>query len=569
MKKSAIIFISIISFTMCLMAQNVEGTKGSNPNDPKMEWWKEARFGMFIHWGLYSVPAGSYDGKQVKGLAEWIMHNAQIPVVEYKKYASQFNPQKFNAEEWVKLAKAAGMKYIVLTSKHHDGFAMFKSEVDPFNIVDATPFKRDVVKELAAACKKYDLKLGLYYSQSQDWTAPGGASARPHWDSLQNGDMGVYIDKKVLPQLKEILSNYGEIPILWFDTPKAMTKTYADKIYALIKEYPNLIYNNRLGAGYGGDLHTPEQYIPATGYPGENWESCMTMNGSWGYKSYDNNWKSSKVLIQNLIDIVSKGGNYLLNVGPTDEGLIPQPSVDRLKDISVWLDKNKVAIYGTTASPFVYLKFGRCTRKNDKLYLHVLNWPKDGIIRLPMENTVVKASFLNNPKIKVPYKKVGKYIEFKVPAKALDSVATVLEVKIEGEPKITIPDPIPSFKKPATASSEKDNSTKASFAFDSNGKKGWVAADGDKTAWLSVNLGKETSIGSISMTEAGSFDKFVKNFKLEYKDGENWKTIFEDNTIGAGYFKAFKPVVAREFRINILESSKTPQLKEVQLYFDE
>ena len=219
----ATLLLSTTSKGLFAQNENAPTEQKSTYNDPKMDWWKEAKFGMFIHWGLYSVPAGTYNGKQVPGIGEWIMNKGKIPVAEYKKFAPQFNPIKYNAEEWVKTAKAAGMKYMVLTSKHHDGFAMFKSDADPFNIVDATPFKRDVVKELAAACKKYDMKLGLYYSQAQDWTAPGGSAIGEHWDSAQNGNMGEYIDKKVVPQLKEILSNYGEISVLWFDTPKGMT----------------------------------------------------------------------------------------------------------------------------------------------------------------------------------------------------------------------------------------------------------------------------------------------------------------------------------------------------------
>ncbi len=560
---------STSAFAQTVVPDTERKSEKSTSDDPKMDWWKEAKFGMFIHWGLYSVPAGTYNGKQVPGIGEWIMNKGKIPVVEYKKYAAQFNPVKYNAEDWVKAAKAAGMKYMVLTSKHHDGFAMFKSEVDSFNIVDATPFKRDAVQELAEACKKYNMKFGLYYSQAQDWTAPGASAIGGHWDSAQNGSMSDYIYKKSIPQIKEILEKYHPA-VLWFDTPTGMTQEYGNKILEVLKNYPNLIYNNRLAPGFKGDLETPEQYIPATGYPGKNWESCMTMNNTWGFKSYDTNWKSSKVLIQNLIDIASKGGNYLLNVGPTSEGLIPQPSIDRLKVMGTWLKTNGESIYGTTASPFAYLKFGRCTRKKDKLYFHIFKWPAGGIIRVPMDNKIVRAYFLADPELKITYKTVGNYIEFKFPLmKTLDTMATVVVVQIKGEPKITIANPIPSLKMPATASSEKDNNTKASLAFDGNGRKGWVAADSEKTGWLAVDLGKPTSIGSITITEAGTFDKFVKDFKLEYKDGGEWKTVFEDKTIGAGYFKSFKPVVAKEFRINILESSKTPQLKEVQLYFDE
>jgi len=553
---------------MCLFTKNTYSQETSTYNAPKMDWWKEAKFGMFIHWGLYSVPAGTYDGKKVSGIGEWIMRNGKIPVSVYKNYAPQFNPVKYNAEEWVKIAKDAGMKYMVLTSKHHDGFAMFKS-TDPFNVVDATPFKRDVVKELAAACKKYNMKLGLYYSQAQDWTAPGGSAIGGHWDSAQNGNMGTYIDKKVVPQLTEILNNYGEIEVLWFDTPTGMTKEYADKIMAVVKKHPNLIYNNRLGGGVNGDLETPEQFIPATGFPGKNWESCMTMNNTWGFKSYDSAWKSSKVLIQNLIDIASKGGNYLLNVGPTCEGLIPDASIERLKTVGAWLRVNGEAVYGTKASPFAYLSFGRCTSKKDKLYLHVTKWPTNGIIKVPLENKIVKASLLAQPKTAISYKIVGKYLEVQLPLKPIDTIATVVTLQIEGELKVTVADPIPSMKKNATASSIKSDANKASFAFDGNGKKGWVAADSAKTGWLAVDLGKPTSIGSIAITEAGTFDKFVQKFAFEYKVGETWKTIFEGKVIGAGYFNTFTPVVAQEFRINILDTKKVPQIKEVQLYFDE
>ncbi|MFP5040571.1 alpha-L-fucosidase [Parasediminibacterium sp. JCM 36343] len=565
MKKTTTCLLLLILLTKTMFAQE---PKAPAYNDPKMDWWKEARFGMFIHWGIYAVPAGTYNGNKVNGIGEWIMNKGKIPVADYKKFASEFNPVKYNAEQWVKLAKEAGMKYMIITSKHHDGFAMFKSE-DPFNIVDATPFKRDAIKELAAACKKYNMKLGLYYSQAQDWTYPGGSAIGGHWDSAQNGGMGKYIDQKVIPQLKEILSNYGPISVLWFDTPTGMTKEYATKVMDVLKQYPDLIYNNRLGGGYSGDLETPEQYIPATGYPGKNWESCMTMNNTWGFKSYDTSWKSTAVLINNLIDIASKGGNYLLNVGPTSEGLIPQPSVERLKAVGAWLATNGEAIYGTTASPFSYVSFGRCTRKKDKLYLHVLKWPVDGIIKVPLDNKIVKASLLAQPKTKVTYKKAGKYLELQLPKKPVDSIASVVVLQIEGEPAITVTDPIPSFKKPATASSIKSDANKASLAFDGNGKKGWIAADGEKTGWLATDLGKPTSIGSIAITEAGTFDKFVQRFRLEYKDGQDWKTVFEDKNIGAGYFKTFKPVIAQQFRINILETTKVPQIKQVQLYFDE
>ncbi|OGV59357.1 MAG: hypothetical protein A2283_24360, partial [Lentisphaerae bacterium RIFOXYA12_FULL_48_11] len=353
-------FLSIISSVRS--ADEPEETK--EQRDTRMKWWREARFGMFIHWGVYSVPAGTYDGKQIAGIGEWIMNRGKIPVDVYAKYAEKFNPVKYNAEQWVALAKEAGMKYIVITSKHHDGFAMFKSEASKYNIYDATPFKRDPLKELAAACEKAGIKLGFYYSQAQDWHHPGGAASGGHWDKeKQDGDMTEYIKNIAVPQVKEILSNYGNIAVLWWDTPTDMTKERAEMLLPLLKLQPGIIWNNRLGGGYKGDTETPEQFIPATGYPGRDWETCMTMNDTWGYKSYDDKWKPVEVLLKNLVDIASKGGNYLLNVGPTDEGEIPAPSIERLKEVGKWLKVNGDAIYCTSASPFKKLKWGRCTQK--------------------------------------------------------------------------------------------------------------------------------------------------------------------------------------------------------------
>jgi alpha-L-fucosidase len=560
--KKVILIISLITIQLSAFAQ-------STLNDPKMDWWKEARFGMFIHWGLYAVPAGVWDGKDVPGIGEWIMLRGKIPTKDYQQLATKFNPVQFNADAWVKLAKDAGMKYMVITSKHHDGFAMFKSK-DPFNIVDATPFKKDPIKELAEACKKYGIKFGLYYSQAQDWNHPGGAAASGgHWDSAQNGSMDKYIDEVAVPQVKEILSAYNP-SIIWWDTPIDMNKTRADKIASVLKSYPNLITNNRLGGGYEGDLETPEQYIPATGIPDKNWESCMTMNGTWGFKEKDNNWKSTQVLIRNLIDIASKGGNYLLNVGPTANGMMPQPSVERLEQIGTWLKTNGDAIYGTKASPFAYLSWGRATTKGNKLYLHVFDYPKDGIIKLPLANTVTKAYLLSNLSNDIKSSVKDGYTYLELPTIAPDKIATVLVVELNGEAKTSLKSPMPSFGKTVTASStleDKNDKWNAKNVVDNNSNTSWHANVNDTTAWLSINLGVPTSIGAVAITEAGGR---ATKFVVEYKDGDNWKTIVEGKNIGNGYFKQFKPIKAKEFRLNMLQSKAGGcEIKEFQLFYDE
>jgi alpha-L-fucosidase len=410
--------------------------------DARMKWWRDARFGLFIHWGVYSVPAGTYKGKQVGGIGEWIMHSGRIPVAEYRAFAKQFNPAKYDADEWVRLAKEAGMKYIVITSKHHDGFGMFDSKVTQWNIVAATPFQRDPLKELAAACQKHGLKLGFYYSQAQDWNHPGGAAFGGHWDKAQDGDMDKYLREIAAPQVREILTNYGPIAILWWDTPADMTKSRADMLLPLIRLQPGIIVNDRLGGGYPGDTNTPEQFIPATGSPGRDWETCMTMNDTWGYKSYDQNWKSSETLIRNLVDIASKGGNYLLNVGPTSEGLIPTPSVERLKAVGRWMKVNAEAIYATTASPFKRLAWGRCTKKpcggGTILYLHVFDWPKDGRLTVPgLQNEVTKAYLLADAaKAPLATQKTEDGVIVTVPATAADAVCSVVVLNVKGQPDV-------------------------------------------------------------------------------------------------------------------------------------
>jgi alpha-L-fucosidase len=407
--------------------------------DQRMAWWRDARFGMFIHWGLYAVPAGTWNGKRVENIGEWIMHDGKIPVADYEKLTAKFNPVKFDADAWVKTAKDAGMKYIVITSKHHDGFAMFHSKASPYNIYDATPFKRDPLKELAAACKKHGIRLGFYYSQAQDWHHAGGAAAGGHWDKAQDGDMTEYLRKIAVPQVREILSNYGPVAVLWWDTPCDMTKERAEMLLPLLKLQPGIIMNNRLGGGYDGDTNTPEQEIPPTGYPGgRNWETCMTMNDTWGFKSYDNNWKSTETLLRNLIDIASKGGNYLLNVGPTAEGLIPTPSIERLKEVGKWMKRNGEAIYGTSASPFKKLPWGRCTQKPGKLYLHVFDWPKDGQLEVPgLKNQVTKAYLLTDTDrspLAVTANDDG--VAIKLPAEAPDKIASIVVLEIAGKPDV-------------------------------------------------------------------------------------------------------------------------------------
>lgn len=407
--------------------------------DARMAWWREAKFGMFIHWGVYAVPAGTYKDKQISGIGEWIMRNAEIPLADYRAFARQFNPVKYRPEAWAKLAKDAGMRYMVITSKHHDGFALFPSDATDWDIANATPYGKDLIGPLSNAARAEGLRFGLYYSQAQDWTHPGGAKARlkegEGWDDAHKGSFDAYIDKIAVPQVKEILSRY-QPDILWWDTPTWMTKERADRLIPLIKLRPGLIHNNRLGGGYKGDTETPEQHIPATGFKDRDWEVCMTMNDTWGFKSYDDKWKSTEDLIHKLCDIVSKGGNFLLNVGPTPEGEIPAPSIERLQAVGAWMKVNGEAIYGTTASPFHKLLWGRCTKKTrpdgSTLYLHVFDWPKDGKLVVHGLKSTPKSARLLAGGQNLNFDKSADGIVVTVPATAPDPIASVIKLEIDG-----------------------------------------------------------------------------------------------------------------------------------------
>jgi alpha-L-fucosidase len=424
-------------------------TSAGPARDARMRWWREARFGMFIHWGLYAVPAGEYKGQRSRSTAEWIMEWANIPRRDYEQFASQFNPVKFSAAEWVGLAKRAGMKYIVITSKHHDGFSMFDSAVSPYNIVAATPYKRDPLRALSDEAKKQGLKFGVYYS-ILDWHHPSATVTAPGKDPtagnrvtvLREGQKDSYVSY-MKAQIKELITKYDPA-VMWFDGEWVDWWTEPDgkDLYQYIRALkPDMLINNRVGKGrngmrglnkddqdYAGDFGTPEQQIPAGGLPGVDWESCMTMNDTWGYGAADNHWKTAEALIRNLVDIASKGGNYLLNVGPTAEGVIPAPSVERLDAIGRWMQVNRESIYGTTAGSFkTPPAWGRVTAKPGKLYLHVFDWPSNGVVALSgFTGRVSRASLLADPKTPLVTSSTADGLTINVGATAPDPVASVI-----------------------------------------------------------------------------------------------------------------------------------------------
>jgi alpha-L-fucosidase len=419
-------------------------------------------FGILIQWGIFTSPAANGRGERPPGIGEWIMNRMKIPVTEYEQLASQFNPVKFDADAWAQLAQDAGMKYVVITSKHHDGFALFKSAVSKYNVVDATPFHRDVIKELAAACAKRGLRFGVYYSQSQDWHERGGSGN--NWDFPSNevkdkdGSYDKYLQEKVEPQLRELLTNYGPMCLVWFDTPQMMTGDRPVRLTNIVRELqPATLIDGRLGK-VGDYMSTGDNVIPpkATDDP---FEVPATLNHTWGFRSDDHNWKSPGELVFKLVDIASKGGNYLLNVGPTSEGVIPQASQDNLREVGRWLKANGEAVYGTRRSPFgeefgeysttlkdragkpVFLAYNdwRCTSKPGKLYFTLFRVERDGqngVFTLPnFKNKITTVYALTDPKhTPLEVKTADDGRRFINPERYVnDSMGTVYVVEFEGD----------------------------------------------------------------------------------------------------------------------------------------
>ncbi|HTX20904.1 MAG TPA: alpha-L-fucosidase [Candidatus Aquilonibacter sp.] len=441
----------------------------------RLAWWSDARFGMFIHWGLYSewgchwpstngkvgsIPANLLGAnvQMISGGSEHMMQRLQIPLAQYAKIADLFDPTNFSADEWVSIAKNAGMKYIVITAKHHDGFAMFNSPSSDYNIVKMTPWHRDPCQELADACAKRGLKFGVYYSLGRDWQDPDCPTKNGYrsntWDYTNESAkvFDVYFRRKVIPQITELLTQYHPA-ILWFDTPEEISAAESQELLDLIRKLePNCIVDSRIGHGLG-DYEVDEQKIPTSG-GAHPWETCMTLNGHWGYFLGDEKWKSPETIIRNIVDIASKGGNYLLNVGPTGQGIIPQGAVNDLQQIGAWMKVNGESIYGTTASPLkMQPSWGRVTQKvvytlhdtvnkngnaqidgvmvaaQTNLYLHVFNWPQDG--KLPVALPPMKlgvefsAHFLADGKT-VPVQHTGDALTITLPPKSLDPIDTVV-----------------------------------------------------------------------------------------------------------------------------------------------
>ena len=486
--------------------------RSSGKAHANIQWFKDAKFGMFIHWGLYAKLAGEWKGKRYYGSGEWIMNQARIPVAEYKQVAQTFNPVKFNAEDWAQLAKDAGIKYMVITAKHHDGFAMYDSKVSDFDIVDATPYKKDPMKALAAANAKRGVHFGFYYSQFQDWYEPNGG--RNTWDFEESKkNYQKYYREKAIPQLKELLTNYGPLGIVWFDTPGGMTR---DQTQAFVDELrvlqPQSLFSSRVGQGLGDYKDFGDSEVPATPIKGP-WESIYTHNDSWGYIKHDMNFKTPEEIIRLLANVASKGGNLMLNVGPDGEGNIPEYSAKFLRETGKWLDKNGESIYSSTYGLIPAQPWGVSTSKPGKQYLHVLYRPENGKLLVPGFKGKVSKVYTLAEQRNLVWKKTGDDVWIDLPEFDKDAANTVFVMEYSGK----VPDY--DLSVPLTVSNQfKENQLEATFAkLKGNAKTKSLTYShyyGDWKHTICVTDMKELTDGaefSIRVTEPGDY-----KISLEY-----------------------------------------------------
>jgi len=449
--KKILIVIAMTGCSLMSLAQTKDtthmnalwGEKAARPDGGAPErgrLLRDGNFAMFIHWGLYSNLANEWKGKTYYGIGEWIMNGnmAGIPVDEYKATARTFNPVNFDAKAIARLAKDAGMKYIVITSKHHDGFAMYHSAVNAFNIADATPFGRDPMKELARACREEGIGFGFYYSHNQDWTAPGG-NGGPTVDAAGNKKtFADYFAEKCLPQVQEITTGYGPIEIVWFDTPGDMPKEYARQLVDLVhRNQPHASVSGRVGYGMGdyatlGDMEVPVENVEGL------WEAVDVTNDSWGFAGYDENWKSPKEILTRLISTVARGGTYMLNVGPKPDGTVPEQAARSLRSAGEWIRRYPQVVYGTGASPWKHrLPWGDATTKGNTVFLSVYTWPADGKVFLPGLKTGITAAHLlaGNDRHPVPVRSTGSWMELSLPARSPEKFIAVIELTLQGTPE--------------------------------------------------------------------------------------------------------------------------------------
>ena len=558
-------------------------------HDARMQWFRDAKFGMFIHWGLYSQLAGEWQDKSITGGAEWIQSFLNIPSIQYSPLAKTWNPSKYHALEWVRLMKAAGIKYICITTKHHDGFCLWPTKMNDDWNISLTPGGQDLIKPLAEACQAEGVRFCIYHSvmdwHHADW--PG----RPAFNNSAKGIPDKARFKTYLyGQLKELFTNYGPIGMVWFDGTwdrQSWTSQDGKELEDYTRSLqPSVILDNR--SGYlppqrklgvavanaysyiqAGDYISPEGEVPATGLPGIDWETCQTMQlpNNWGYNRLVG-FRPFKDMLQHLIDVTSKGGNMLLNVGPTAEGeILPQAS-QCLEKFGAWMKVNGDAIHGTTANPFESLPFdGRCTQKPGKLFLHVFQWPADGRLSLPITNRVKRAYLLAVPEQNLVVKSLARGAEITLSSAAPDPIASVVVVELDGALALAPVRKNLALSKPVTVSGEWPGrpSLKKECANDGDPATLWAGADEKaRDGWVSIDLGAEHQVDEVLLDDH-SYNR-TRKYEVQAQVSGKWKTLVTGTTIGSNHRLTFPPVKARVFKLVIQEAIDTPVVNEFQLF---
>ncbi len=547
---------------LCLAGTPVHAGSNVAPGqrDPHLAWWRAARFGMFIHWGPVSLTGQELSWSRANSNSNCPNHGP-IPVAVYDHLYRRFDPTNFNARQWVQIARTSGMKYMVLTAKHADGFLLWDSKVDGYNI-RATPFHRDVCAELANAAQHQGMKIGWYFSP-MDWRDPDCRSV--------NNDRFV---RKIQAELRELLSRYGEISVLWFDCDGRPAVWDATNTYALVKQLqPQIIINNRLEMSTyeqwvhqgqllpNEDYYTPEQRIGA--YDEKTpWETCMTLGTQWSWKP-DDKIKSAGEVIRILAQCAGGDGNLLLDVGPMPDGRIEPRQVAVLEQVGAWLDKNGDSIYGTRGGPWKPTAAVASTRKGNVIYVHILRHTGDTIELPAIECKIKSASLLSGGN--VTFSNRDGMLVLVVPPGRSDAGDTVVKLKLDGSAMNLPATDLPATFK-ATASNVFQNDETdygAQFAFDGDEQTRWAADNATKQAWIAVHFPKPRTVSQVHISEA--YPNRVKEFQLQYRHDGDWETIFSGATLGDAYEKRFTPVTARDFRLNVLDAGMGPTINEIDL----
>ncbi len=525
--------------------------------DHRLDWWRAARFGLFIHWGPVSLEGteiGWSRGGERRGYGS---HGTEIPVEVYDNLYRQFNPTNFNAAEWVAIAQAAGAKYLVFTSRHHDGFSMFDTLASDYKITSpASPFRRDVVKELAEACHRAGLRFGVYYSPP-DWHNPDAFTER-------HAQYQAYLKA----QVRELMTHYGPVDILWYD---GLGKSAADydavNLNRMVRQLqPQILINNR--SGLPGDFDTPEQVIGKF-QNDRPWESCITICHQWAWKPGDE-MKSLPQCLDTLIRCAGGDGNLLFNVGPMPDGRIEPRQVERLKEMGRWLAKYGQTIYGTRGGPFKPGTWGASTYRGKVVYLHVLKWPEDGLELPPIARRIRSAQVLTGGA--AAWRQSAEGISVNVGKSRRDALDTVIQLRLDGAAADIVPVAVLSGNsfargKLATASNvfARQDQFGAAAAFDGDPETRWATDAGTKTAWLEVDLGKPETFSSVTIDEWAPGGRRVQSFELQAFEGGKWKTFYRGTTLGPNWEKKVSPVTAQRVRLNILDATEGPTLNEFGL----